>query len=68
MSLVTSFAFVSTDSGELPALNVQPKPKSMMMMMIIIIIIIIITIIISNSNSNWGQAIQAPSVLMGVGL
>ena len=65
-----SFTFVSTQSGELPALNVLPKPKSMMMITIIMmmIVIIIITIIISSSISNWGQAIQARSVFMGVGL
>jgi hypothetical protein len=36
-------------------------------MMMMMMIIIIITIIISSGNSNWGQAIQARSVFMGVG-
>jgi hypothetical protein len=63
------FTFVSADSGELPALNVQPKPKPMMMMMMLmVIIIVIITIIIISSISNWGQVIQARSVFMGVGI
>jgi hypothetical protein len=62
------FTFVSADSAELPALNVQPKPKPMMMIMLMVIIIVIITIIIISSISNWGQVIQARSVFMGVGI
>jgi hypothetical protein len=53
------FTFVSADSGDLPPLKVQPKQKP---------IIIIIIIIISSSSSSWEQAIQARSVLLGVGL
>ena len=36
--------------------------------MIVVIIIIITILIIISSISNWGQAIQARSVFMGVGL
>jgi len=50
-------------------MNVQPKPKSMMMMMTTMIMMMIVIIIISSSSiSNWGQAIQARSVFMSVGL
>jgi len=61
------FTFVSADSGELPALNVQPKSKPMMMMMVVVVIIIIKIIIISSSSSSI-SIIQARSVFMGVGI